>query len=224
MSRPHVRPAPRVYVLPVLFVLVVLSGCTFLENISPQTRLTDIVYHANDELRWGRVDLALMRVDAAWRARFLAQHRRWGRDVAVADVDVTNLHMGIGDDRSASIVTFHWIDQRSMELHETTLRQFWEPNGESFKLVGEEVVGGSVRLLEDPEIAVGLMVDEHGDLVPDLEGAGGEDALAAAGAMAAATTPTQTAGDGADLDGATSTTPVGSSAPRARDSQGVPID
>ncbi len=192
--------------LAVVLVVGGLGGCTLLEMSAPETRLSDVVYQLNDEARWGRVDLAAQRVAPEWRARFLAQHRRWGRDVRVADADVTNMELGLPDDRAASVVTYSWIDERTMELSSTTVRQIWESNGEGFRLVREEIAGGDPALLVRPEMAPDSEEGEYD------EGSGDE-------ILASSDDP-----DDAALPPSGETDAPAATRQRRRDSQGVLVD
>lgn len=137
--------------LPLAFTLA-LGGCQLMQNINPETRLSDIVYQTNDEARWGRIDLAAGRCASGYRAVFIATHRQWGRDVRVADADVTNLSLGEADGGASSLVTYSWIDERTMELHETTVRQRWASDGDGFRLAGEEIIDGDTALFEEVEV------------------------------------------------------------------------
>ena len=174
-------------VLPVALAGI-LAGCMMIDSISPQVRLSDQVHQLNDEVRWGRVDLAAQRVSASHRPAFIAQHRAWGSDVRVADADVTNMDMDLGDGRCASYVAYSWIDERSMTLRTTTVRQIWRGEGEGFVLIGEEILGGDESLLPGAPLAsaAGDAVGEDGSITSGGEGeadgetAGGEQQPGAA--------------------------------------------
>lgn len=143
--------------------LLLLGGCTLLEQTSPQRRLAEHVHQTNDERRWGRVDLAAQHVRGRLRESWAARHARWGAEVRIADVDVTNLELGLAHDRAAARVEYAWIDERTMELHRTIVRQIWEPESERYYLVREEVIGGDPELFEDvPE-------DDEEPLAPEEE-------------------------------------------------------
>ena len=45
----------------------------------------------NDELRFGRNDLAVQRVAGAYRGAFIGGHYRWGREIQIADVEIVNV-------------------------------------------------------------------------------------------------------------------------------------
>jgi hypothetical protein len=127
--------------------LVPGTGCGMMQGLAPETRLQDNVYMLNDEARWGRVDLAAGRCARAYREAFVRSHRRWGRTVAIGDVDVTNISMLQGG--AQSLVTYSWIDQSTQELHATTVRQSWVGDGDGFALAGEDIVSGAEGLYLD---------------------------------------------------------------------------
>jgi len=142
----------RTRLLPALLVLV-LGGCTLMQNLRPENRLADIVYQFNDEARWGRIDLASQRCAGAYRRPFVRSHARWGHGVNIGDAEVTNLAMGTGEAGAdaQSLVTYQWIDDATMELHTTTVRQDWHGEGEGFQLIAEVVVNGEFALYDDVE-------------------------------------------------------------------------
>jgi hypothetical protein len=140
----------RTKLVPALLVLV-LGGCTLMQNLRPENRLADIVYQFNDEARWGRIDLASQRCTNTYRLPFVRSHARWGHDVAIGDAEVTNLAMGTGvaGADAQSLVTYQWIDNATMELHTTTVRQDWHGEGEGFQLIAEVVVNGEFELYDE---------------------------------------------------------------------------
>lgn len=145
----------------VVFFAVALSGCMLIDHVRPENRLSDHVHQLNDEVRWGRIDLAAQRVSASHRSAFLAQHRAWGRNIRIADVDVTQLEVGLPEGRAASTVTYAWIDERTMDVRTTSVRQTWQSTGEGFVLVFEEIVGGEPELLEGAPIATDITSDAY---------------------------------------------------------------
>src|SRR5690349_7554170 len=108
-----------------------LAGCGRMQGLSPETRLTDQVHQRNDEARWGRIDLAATRVGGDYRRPFIASHAEWGHDVRVADADVTGITLGEPAGGASSVVTYAWIDERTMEVRQTAVRQVWEGGIES---------------------------------------------------------------------------------------------
>lgn len=191
---------------------LVFSGCGLMQGLSPETHLTDQVHQFNDEARWGRIDLAAMRVGRDYRLPFIASHARWGHDVRVADADITSVVLGEPAGGASSLVTYAWIDERAMELRQTTVRQIWE-GGEmdGFRLVREEITAGDAHIFEVVE--GGPEVLEGSDLLTPTSGeglaatSGGDDA-----------NPDSVMSGPADPGAATSTVVV------RRDPQGLRVD
>lgn len=139
----------RILHLAALVATVLMSGC-LLQNMSAQERLRDSVVGFNDEMRWGRQDLAIQRVVPAARAEFQARHRAWGRDIQIADSEIVNVQVGHEGEEASSFVTIQWYRRNSTLLSTTTLRQNWDRSMGSFAMTGEEVHEGDESLIENP--------------------------------------------------------------------------
>lgn len=127
------------------------AGCMF-NNISPEVRLSDTVHGFNDEVRWGRIDLAIKRVHPEKQSLVRATHRRWGRQVQIADVEVLELDLDFEKKKASSTVTYRWYRQDTMLVSETTVVQSWVQKGRDFLLVSESVSEGNAELLETPAL------------------------------------------------------------------------
>lgn len=127
-----------------------LAGCLF-QNLSPTQGLSDQVYALNDESRWDRLDLAVQRVAPRYRAAFMGSRHQWGRRIAIADTEVSALVVAEDLASATSSVEISWIDQGSMELRSTVLRQRWIRTDNGFLLEDETVIGGDEALLSAPE-------------------------------------------------------------------------
>lgn len=139
----------RISPLAALIAATLMSGC-LLQNMSAQERLRDSVVGFNDEMRWGRQDLAIQRVAPEARAEFSARHHAWGRDIQIADSEIVNVTVGHEGEDAASYVTIQWYRQNSTLLATTTLRQTWERTMGSYAMTGEEVHEGEESLIENP--------------------------------------------------------------------------
>lgn len=137
------------HLLPLLGLL--LSGC-LLQNLAPERQLQDQVYQLNDETRWGRIDLASQRVHGDYRARFLLAHRAWGHDIAIADVDPTNIQIDGEGDLARSLVTVTWYDQNTLYLDRTVITQEWQRTDNGYQLHAETIIGGNEGLLADATV------------------------------------------------------------------------
>lgn len=140
------------HLLPIAGLL--LSGCLF-QNLAPERQLQDTVYQLNDETRWARIDLASQRVHASYRAHFLLAHRAWGHDIAIADIDPTNIQIDGEGDTARSLITVTWYDQRTMLLERTVITQQWQRTDNGYQLSGETIIGGSEALLEEVNLPEG---------------------------------------------------------------------
>jgi len=142
--------ASRSFLLAFALVCSALAGCMF-QNLSPTQALSDQVYHLNDESRWDRLDLAVQRVAPRYRQSFMESRRDWGRNIAIADTEVSALVVAEDLASATSSVEISWYDQRSMELRSTVLRQRWIRTDSGFLLEEETVIGGDETLLVLPE-------------------------------------------------------------------------
>jgi hypothetical protein len=126
------------------------GGCMF-QNLSPTRMLTDQVQALNDETRWARVDLAADRVAPDYRTTFLASHRGWGRDIQIADAELTNVALAAGEETASSLVTISWYDLSTMEVRSSTIVQHWIKTDNGFLLDEERVTDGDEAILILPE-------------------------------------------------------------------------
>lgn len=127
-----------------------LAGCLF-QNLAPTERLTDQVYSLNEEARWGRLDLAVRRVAPSYRGTFMTSRRSWGRQVSIADTEVSALVLSRETDSATSSVEVNWYDLATMTLRSTMIRQRWARTDDGYLLDEETVIGGDAELLELPE-------------------------------------------------------------------------
>ena len=132
-------------------VLAGLGGC-IMQNLSPETRLRDSVIELNDEARWGRMDIATLRVAPSFREQYRLSHLRWGRDIQIADTEILGMKANKDDGGAVSRVAVRWYDQRSMILADTVLRQTWQKHKQTFILISEAVESGHPGLLAIPEV------------------------------------------------------------------------
>ena len=137
-------------ILACALVSSVLAGCLF-QNLSPTQGLSDQVYGLNDESRWDRLDLAVQRVAPRYRAAFMGSRHEWGRDIAIADTEVSALVVADDLASATSSVEISWVDQGSMELRSTVLRQHWIRTDNGYLLDEETVTSGDEALLSTPE-------------------------------------------------------------------------
>jgi len=158
-----------VLVLPMLTIAAI--ACLGRTQMA-QERLRDAVVGYNDELRFGRMDLAVQRVAPALRGQFVGSHYRWGRDIAIADTEIVNVEaVGEDFDHAVSFVSFRWYPTGTTIIRETLVREEWRKDRTVFVLVGESAVDGDPALLEIPQgfrpETSGLMPENDADAGPD---------------------------------------------------------
>lgn len=119
----------------------------FLANVGADKKISDAVQNLNNQARWGRINDAAVLVQPDYRQTFLTQHRTWGTDIQLADTEVVNIQLTSDAQNASAFVNYSWYATADMTLHETTLRQLWKANSNSFALASESVVKGDPSLL-----------------------------------------------------------------------------
>jgi hypothetical protein len=101
----------------------------------------------NMDSRFGRAEMVLERVAPAVREQYAAQHRAWGNDVHIADVEIAGLKAK--DEHDVKVfVHVSWYRAEQQELRGTTLEQTWRDKlTPDWELVAEKRVDGDVGLL-----------------------------------------------------------------------------
>jgi hypothetical protein len=123
-------------------VTALLAGCL---GHNSRNQAQEAVLDLNEHARFGRMTVAMSRVDDAARETFAKQHAGWGSQVQIADYEVVGLDVG-DKDTAASYVRISWY-RADGELHGTTLRQDWKKGKGDWKLVKEERADGDIGLL-----------------------------------------------------------------------------
>jgi hypothetical protein len=124
-------------------VAAVLSGCP-----APPTALAraqQVAQEFNQDVRFGRNELMMEHVAPAARDAFAAQHRAWGSNVRVADMELEGLRPR-GDHELEVIVRVAWYRPEQQELLTTTLQQSWRDT-EGWRLTEEKRLDGDIGLL-----------------------------------------------------------------------------
>jgi hypothetical protein len=136
--------------------LALLASCSFsaclLANAGADKKIGDSAHSLNTQARWGRIEDAALLVQPEYRATFLNHHRRWGREIQLADSEVLNIQLTSDSERASVFVNFSWYAMEDMTLHETTLRQQWTSTKNNFALSSEAVVRGDPALLTPIEV------------------------------------------------------------------------
>lgn len=133
-----------------LLVPLALSASACVTTPNTRAKLDDAVQETNVAARFGRGDIAVERVHASARAKFLEHHRRWGGDVRIVDVELGAIERMTGQE-AVVLVSFGWFRPDEGRLRTTVLRQTWRTVAESgWWLFEEDQASGDVGLLEDP--------------------------------------------------------------------------
>jgi hypothetical protein len=125
-----------------------LAGCP-----APPTALARAQQAAqefNQDMRFGRNQLALEHVAPAMRDAFTNQHRAWGAGVRVADIELAGLRPH-GEHELDVIVRVGWYRPEEQELRTTTLQQNWR-DAEGWQLASETRLEGDIGLLGEPVV------------------------------------------------------------------------
>ena len=115
-------------------------------NLGPEEDFRDTVHRYNDEVRWSRLAQAADMVAPAMRITFRRQHADFGKDIQVADVELTFLRMDKDADTALSKVRYRYYDQRAMMLQEAIVLQKWRHLKGNFLLTEEKIVEGDTTL------------------------------------------------------------------------------
>lgn len=118
-----------------------------MQSLSPEERLRDAVMGLNQETRWNRWDIAMQRVAPTYQQQFRAAHAAWGKELQIADTEVTGMTRDSEEKRAISTVTIRWYHQNSMLISDTVVRQTWKKHKQSFLLIDEVIESGHPGLL-----------------------------------------------------------------------------
>ncbi len=118
-----------------------------MQQLSPEERLRDAVMSLNQETRWNRFDIAMQRVAPTYQQQFQAAHASWGKEVQIADSEVTGMTRHKEKDQAISTVSIRWYHQNSMIISDSVVLQTWKKHKQTFLLTDEVVESGHPGLL-----------------------------------------------------------------------------
>lgn len=124
-----------------------LLGC--LGHQSGPARAQEAATEVNVHSRFGRMELAAARVAPAARAAFLQRRMAWGKDVRLADYELTGFQMN-GETEAESWVRVAWYRADQTTLRVTTLKQSWRDFKGDWQLVDEGRADGDLGLFGEP--------------------------------------------------------------------------
>jgi hypothetical protein len=132
-------------------VMLSMGGC-LMQNLSPETRMRDVVVELNEGTRWGRMDVASGHVAPEFRPQFRASHIHWGSDIQIADTEILGMNHHTDEEGAGAFsrVAVRWYDQSTMVLSDTVIRQTWQKHKQTFLLTHESIESGHPGLLMIP--------------------------------------------------------------------------
>jgi hypothetical protein len=138
-----------------------LCACGVLPG--PGAKLQEASQEHNVNARFGRLEMAVERVDPKAREEWARRHSAWGGKVRIADTETSGTKL-VGPTEGEVTVRVAWYRADEQELHVTTLKQKWKDVNGEWKLVEEARVEGEAGLI--------------GDAAPIAPPAGSADAMA----------------------------------------------
>jgi hypothetical protein len=129
------------------------SACT--SPMTPAAKLNEAVQDTNMALRFGRKDVAMDRVAIIARAAFMKNHRLWGSELQIVDVEFGGLEK-MTEKEAVVLVGFSWFRPKEGLLRATVVRQTWKNDDGTgpWHLVAEERASGDLGLLGDTVVVV----------------------------------------------------------------------
>jgi hypothetical protein len=127
--------------------LAALTGCPM--PPSNAARMQEAATDFNTNLRFGRTQMAVERVDSVVREAFLRRRLTWGKDVTLADYELLGAKM-LDEDHAEVSIKYDWFHANEQELRVSTVRQKWETHKGNWLLEGEAIVDGDPGIFYDP--------------------------------------------------------------------------
>ena len=128
-------------VLATVGLCLCLSGC-----LTPtQRREESLMLEArqwNDDFRWGRWDVVMQSMPQEERRLFQARQALVGKDLVMADYDVTTITFLQGSQAATLNVGVQWYRQSNPIVHSTSLVQRWEQRNGRWTMVKQRRVSG----------------------------------------------------------------------------------
>jgi hypothetical protein len=128
-------------------VVGTLAGCPAPPNSLARAQQT--AQEFNNDSRLGHGELSLDRVAPEAREQYRSQHRAWGTNVRVVDVELVGMNAQSERDATA-FVRVAWYRPEDEELRSTTVEQSWNDKPGGWQLVREHRVEGEMGLLGEP--------------------------------------------------------------------------
>ena len=120
-----------------LIPILILAGCG---GVQRSESLMDAVRTYNDGVRWERFTAAAAVVPARERDAFLDEREELADDLRITDYEVVRV-VNKGDRAEIQVKLSWYLDSRG-SLHDTWVRQRWERQGRTWRVVEERRVRG----------------------------------------------------------------------------------
>jgi hypothetical protein len=124
-----------------LLALLAALGC-----MTPtQRREDDLVHDArmwNDDFRWARWDIVGQSLTPQENALFQERKNLVGKDLVIADYEVTSVQFIQGSRAATVEVTLEWYKKSDPTVRQATLKQRWEQQAGRWMMVKQRRVRG----------------------------------------------------------------------------------
>jgi hypothetical protein len=141
-----------VHLRPLFFLGFALSAAACFAPPNAADRLAEAANNLNVATRFGRMDVAAESVAASARAQFGSEHRGWGHDVRIVDLEMNGVELASRDEATV-YVTVSWQREGESIVRTTTLAQSWKNDGR-WRLESEDRRSGDVGLLGERVVVV----------------------------------------------------------------------
>jgi hypothetical protein len=127
-----------------LLASLVLCGCPMPDTAAAHMQATASDF--NTDVRFGRMSLAVDKVDPKVREKFVAIRKKWSGRLEIADYELISAKM-VGDIDAEVVVKYDWYELAIGDLHSSKLRQKWQSHKGTWMLEDETLDDGAPGLL-----------------------------------------------------------------------------
>ncbi len=132
--------------------LVPLTACIGALGYSQMDQLTTAAREYNEDVRWGRYDVAAKHVPADMRQRFIDKHTNLEEDLEIADFEMSSITLDKKKETATARIDYTWSLKNQGIVQKTTTKQKWERKNSEWILASEERVKGKpLVLFEEPK-------------------------------------------------------------------------
>jgi hypothetical protein len=134
--------------------LIPLTACIGALGYSQMDLLTTAAREYNEDVRWGRYDVAAKHVPSDMRQRFIDRHTSLEDDLEIADFEMSSITLDKKKGSATARIDYTWSLKTSGIVEKTTTKQKWEKKDSEWVLASEErVKGHPLVLFEEPKRA-----------------------------------------------------------------------